>query len=690
MRLYGRSRELGALGQRLEFTAGERGQVVFVEGEAGIGKTRLVAEAVATAEDQGFRVFQAGAEELEATRPFGVLADALGCQRRSPDPARATIGQLLTGRANGSGDEQAGGNGAGLQFVVVEAFVELVEQLATAGPVMLVLEDLHWGDASSLLAVRVLGKRLVYAPVALVGTFRPVPRRGELERLAAACADEGGLHLRLEPLDDTAVTELAAEAVGAPSGPRLREQLSGAGGNPLFVLELVRALHAEGAIQMAGGQAEVSEVALPPTLRLTILRRLSVLSEATLELLRVASVLGSTLSLADLSTVAHRPAAQLLPALQEALAASLVGEAGTQLVFRHELVREAIYQDLPLAVRTGLHRDAGRALAAAGAPTGQVATHMALGASAGDIEAVEWLRRAARQAAPRAPSVAAELLGRAVTLIDAPDPARDELQVEQINALVWSGHVAEAEALARRLLEGHLRPDAEASLRLYLGRALTLQGEVQHALMVLETATCGLTNTDEDRTLLQATAAWPRALSGDLDGAQTAGAAASAEAERLGNDVAWCTAAGALSAVALFRGHLDDAVSLAVQVMERAQRSPHPEARDVVFHQMLVLSFIWADRLEEAAEASVQGLRASQQRGSVWQLPHLQYSVALRNFLAGAWNDAAAEAEAAVTITGEVGARLISVAGHSLLALIAVHRGQSETAQNHFRTAEGE
>ncbi len=384
MRLYGRTREVEALGERLDLMAGSAGgelaargrgqvaQMVFVEGEAGIGKTRLLAEAVAAAEDRGFRVFQARAEELEATRPFGVLADALGCRRRSPDPARAAIGRLLT-------DEVGEDSGPGLQFRVMEGFVELVEQLATTSPVLLALEDVHWSDPSALLGLRVLGRRLGYAPVMLVGTFRPSPHRGELQRLVATCADEGGLCVRLEPLEEAAVIGLAAEAMGAAPGPRLRGQLGGAGGNPLFVLELINALRAEGDIQVVEGQAEVGEGRLPPTLGLTIMRWLGTLSEAALELLRLASVLGSTLSLADLATVCRRPVVELLPTLGEALRAGLLGAAGPQLAFRHDLVREAIYQDLPLAVRTGLHREVGRALATAGAPASQVATHLALG-----------------------------------------------------------------------------------------------------------------------------------------------------------------------------------------------------------------------------------------------------------------------------------------------------------------------
>ena len=94
-----------------------------------------------------------------------------------------------------------------------------------------------------------------------------------------------------------------AQAVAAEPGPRLLAQVSGAAGNPLFVTELLGALAQEGAIATAGGRAEIEETMLPPTLRLTILRRVSFLPEPALQALRSASILGSGFSLTDLATV---------------------------------------------------------------------------------------------------------------------------------------------------------------------------------------------------------------------------------------------------------------------------------------------------------------------------------------------------------------------------------------------------
>jgi len=173
------------------------------------------------------------------------------------------------------------------------------------------------------------------------------------------------------------VTELVTDTVGAAPGRRLQAGISGAAGNPLFVTELLGALAREQMITIAAGQAEVADLTMPSALRLTILRRISFLAEGTLQALRFASVLGTGFTLADLAEVTGRSAADLSMKLAEPLRARVLEDDGTRLRFRHDLIRDAIYQDLPASVRGALHREAGQRLAAAGAPAAQVAEHLA-------------------------------------------------------------------------------------------------------------------------------------------------------------------------------------------------------------------------------------------------------------------------------------------------------------------------
>ena len=401
--LVGRSAELDQLRSAVRQVAGGIGQALLVTGEAGIGKTRVVVEALDVGVDLGVRVFRGAAEELERRRPFGVIVDCLAIDHSGVDDRRAHVAGLLD-EATHDGDEGWFGESPSTEFRIVEAVVALVEELSARNPVAMAVEDLQWADPSSLLVLHRLGRRVGQLPLLLVCTARPVPRSAELEGCLHGLRAAGATELVLGPLDAEAVAQLVEDLVDATPGQSLLRQVRRAGGNPLFVSELVGALQRDGAIELGpDGTAELPTVGIPPALPLLILHRLSFLSPATLELLRVATVLGSSFAVSDLSAVVGRPTAALLPALEESTAAGILEPRGELLGFRHDLIWEALYHDLPVPVRQSLHLDAGRALAGAGAPPEQVAEQLLRGASAGDSQAVDWLGRAARRAAPRAP-----------------------------------------------------------------------------------------------------------------------------------------------------------------------------------------------------------------------------------------------------------------------------------------------
>jgi predicted ATPase len=243
--LRGRAVELRTLADALGRAAGGRPAIVVVEGEAGIGKSRLLAEALEAARSRGLEVVAGRGQDLERNRPFGLLADGFGCTRSSPDPRRAAIAALLATHDGDRGVTTVSSD-PGLQFQAVDAFLELVEALALRGPLALGLDDLQWADPSSLLTLGALARRLTDSPLALVVSLRPLPRSAELERTLAALDAGGARRLSLGQLDQEAVTELVAEAVAAEPGPKLMAEVAAAGGNPLFVTELVAALLSEG------------------------------------------------------------------------------------------------------------------------------------------------------------------------------------------------------------------------------------------------------------------------------------------------------------------------------------------------------------------------------------------------------------------------------------------------------------
>ena len=456
--------------------------------------------------------------------------------------------------------------------------------------------------------------------------------------------------------------------------------ISGAAGNPLFVTELLGALAQEGAIKAAGGWAEVAEVTLPPTLRLTILRRLSFLSEDTLQALRAASILGSSFTVTELSVTMARPALELSVVLAEGIAGRVLEEYGAVIRFRHDLIRDAIYEDLPLSARRGLHREAGQRLARTGAAALQVAEQLARGAGQGDAEAIGWLTRAAREAAARSPDVAADLLGRAIGLMDPADPGRDRLLAERASSLMLAGRIADAEAACRLLLGRDHDRSVEGAVRICLGHALLAQRQVRDALRELEQAGSSPALSGAERAAAQAWASYGRVALGDLDGASAVAEEARSAAVSAGDHLSVSVAMNSLALVSEFRGHLRDALQIIDEAVRLADRSPGRLGHRYPLHGIRGWILIELGRPEDARAALGTGRRISEELGVRWPLSIYQVCLAFERFIAGEWDDAIAEFEASFGLAEEIGAPHLFVV-HGMLSLISLHRNDLSRAE---------
>ncbi len=673
-RLRGRQAEVAALAEAVDRAASGQPAIVLIQGEPGIGKTRLLAGALADARGRGMQVAAGRAEELERSRPFGLLAGAFGCTRSAPDPRRAAIAALLSAHGSGDAGPITVTSDPGLQFRAVDEFTDLVEDLALSRPLLIGVDDLHWADPSSLLTLAAIGRRLAYLPVAVIGCFRPSPRIADLERMAAALEAAGARQLTVRGLPEAAVAGLVADAVGTVPGPGLLAGLSGAAGNPLFVTELLAALVQEGAIATDSGLAEVSDLTLPSTLRLTILRRLSFLPEDTLQALRAASILGPGFSLADLASVTGRPAMDLSVVLAEAIRARILEDDDAVLRFRHDLIRECLYADLPASVRQGLHRETGHRLAQAGAPAGQVAEHLARGAGPGDSAAIGWLTRAAREAAARSPDAAADLLERAIGLMDARDPGRDQLIAEQAGSLMLAGRIAAAEAACRSLLDRDHDESAAAAVRICLGHALFAQGQAAGALSELERAAASPAAAGAERAAARAWTSYARLALGDLDGAAGAAGAARSAAAAAGDHLSAGIALASLALVAEFRGELPDALHSINEAVRLADQSPGKMGHRHPLHGIRGWLLMELDRGEEARAALRAGRQLGEELGVRWPLPTYQVFTAYERFIAGDWDDALTELEAGFGLADEIGEVYSRVYADGVLALISFHR----------------
>ncbi len=697
------------------------GHLITLEGEAGIGKTFLLEEALGRAEALGFRCFVGGAEELERHRPFGAASEALGIGRRGrlddhpgpgEDERRAEIARLLAGPAAGPVDPHYAPAGAGwprgpehapasgtpllagapeAEFRIVDALIDFVEHLCAGGPVVVALEDLQWADPSTLLALNCLGREISRLPAVLITTLRPLPRSVDLQALLESLSARGALRLTLGRLDEASVADLVETILRVPPGPGLLEQLSRAGGNPFFATELVASLQREGAITVEHGVAEVGVAAMPSSLTSAIRRRLSFLSEEGMETLQVASILGSTFSLADLSTIIEREPAALVPYLAAAVQGGVLRTDGRLFTFHHDLIREALYTGMTHAVRHALHLSAAHALAEVGLPPEEVAEHVVRGASPGDLHAVEWLRTAARQAGTRSPAIAVELLARALEIAPAGPAAasiRDITLADLALALLSSGRLGEAEEICRRTLAQDHDPRVEGAMWLCLVQTYVGEGRLAESLLAIEEAVASPALTERERARLWAWASTCRVIIWDLDGAAATAELALGASRRIEDDLSGTIALAGLAAVQNLRGNFWEALRVTEEALAGARRSRSPEARRLQLTLVHTLMLVDVDRVEDAQQALRRGRVARERRGARWNLASYHFVSSLGRFWSGEWDEAIAQFDSAMDFAEEIVVRQGELAGHAVRSMIALHRGDLATAEREATAAE--
>ena len=366
--LIGRGEELAVLTAALDRAlAGETG-FVLLGGEAGVGKTRLLRELSARAEDAGFGVLsgqcvEPGAEGL----PFAPLVDVLRTLARTmpPDqlgrvlgPAASALSRLLPELAPQAPPPVSAGE-TPQKAQLLELVLGVLGRLSAVRPVLLAVEDVHWADGSTLDLAAFLIRSLPAARVLLVITYRSdeLNRHHPLRPLLAAWErDRSVRHVGLRRFGREEVAAQLRAILGADPAPGVADVVFGrSGGNAYLVEELA------GVVRAGGDPA-----ALPPALRDVLLSRVDALSADAQRLLRTASVAGRTVPDRLLAEVAGVARAELFAALRETVENHLlvVDPAGHGYQFRHALTRDAVYEDMLPGERTDLHAAYAEALAA--------------------------------------------------------------------------------------------------------------------------------------------------------------------------------------------------------------------------------------------------------------------------------------------------------------------------------------
>ena len=633
--LVGREGELTLASAAIRELFEGRASVLVIEGEAGIGKTRLVQRIVDDARSRGAAVFSGQAHPFERTRPFGLVSAALGLSRRSPDPRRAAIAALLAGEDAAAHLAAAGD----IQYRVVEEIVDLVELSCAQAPALLVAEDLHWADSASLLAILSVVRQLSLEPVLVVVTTRPSPLPAEVVRFLDDVAAGGARALRLHPLSSDEVAVLTHELLGHAPGPALTAMLAKAGGNPLWVVAMLRALADGGMLRREGDGVEPTTFELPTSLDGLVVRRLRHLPTATLELLQITAVLGDAVSLRDVAAVARRAPAEVVAQLRDAFDAQLLDEADDRVVFRHQLVHDAIYRHVPPPARRLLHREAAVALMAAGADHLAVAEHLMLGAERGDDEAVAWLRAAAREAAAQAPLVAVELLHLAEALLPDGHREADLVSSEVVQALLRAGKVAEASTRAEAVLARPHVTEVDIPLRLALIGSLALQNRADELIAVVQTTLADVTRLQPfEQVPMLAQQSWVQTYTGDPRAGEAASRRALAIAEQAGDAAMTVWALTALLVAVGRQGRYDEALSHARRAAALADASR--DTRSLPLHPKLFLGLALfdCDLVDDARAAYRAAL--DEEFGSGWWLSDALMADAQASFVLGEWEDA--------------------------------------------------
>ncbi|MFI7708548.1 BTAD domain-containing putative transcriptional regulator [Nonomuraea sp. NPDC049480] len=420
--LVDRGRELVELTGCLEEALEGQARVVFVEGPAGIGKTRLLAEARRLAADRGFRIFTARGSQLEKEYGFGAVRQLL-----EPTVAAATREgpAVLAGAAASAATvfdvaaaEPPYGDGS---LAVLHGLYWLTVNLASDGPLIVAIDDLQWCDSASLRFLAYLVRRIEGLPILVVATLRTGEPHADQDLLAELAHDPITVSIRPAPLSVAGVTDLVRDRLGGSADDTFAAACHRTtSGNPLLVRQLLRALQSEGVRPIAAHVDTVTAIGSRAISSL-VLMRLARLPRTSAAVARAVAVLGDRAALPEVSALADIAEAETVAAVA-ALARAEVLRDDYPLGFVHPLVADAIYRDLPPGERQLHHERAARLLDKAGAAAEQVAAHLLQVPQRGDSWVVGILRRAAATAAGRGAShAAATYLARAVA--EPPDPA---------------------------------------------------------------------------------------------------------------------------------------------------------------------------------------------------------------------------------------------------------------------------
>jgi DNA-binding CsgD family transcriptional regulator len=567
--LVGRIPEREALDRALsQLAAGASGLVLAIEGEPGIGKSRLLAELAERAAADCL-VLGAAASEFEDDLPYAIWTEALdGHLRELGDRRVARLGLEDPGAL--AAILPAVGHGVPAdRHRVHRALRDLLERLATARPLVLWLDDLHWADPGTVDALAALIRRPPGGAVLLA----LAAREGRLPQpvahaLAAAAREERLTRLALAPLTEAEAVELVGGEAGtiyraAGGNPFYLEQLARSRGNaPSAAAPLDTSARSRGnaranpalvdAAARSRGNARAVESAVPEVVALALAAELAELAPDARRVLDAAAVVGDPFDPALAAEVAELPEAAALAGLDDLLARTLVRPASgaRRFAFRHPVVRHAVYESAPGGWRLAAHARAAAALERRDAGMVARAHHVEHSAALGDEAAAEILLEAARELQAPAPASAARFRAAALQLVT-DGGRRRAIQVALAEAQSAAGDAEAARATLLDALAEARDPHERQGLTVRVANAEFWLGHSEDALRRLHVALRDLpAEPSDDRVRLHLSLGLTVMLACDYEQARAQSSDALADAEVLQDPVLRAAALG-LDAFAL-------------------------------------------------------------------------------------------------------------------------------------------
>src|SRR5882724_3756763 len=661
---HGRDAELALIRGELERLSEGAEAVVVVEGAAGLGKSRLLAEAAAIARSLGIRVGRSAADPSETMVELAALLPALfdGAEPLL-DPS-----SLSTLRAQ---PEQ--------RFWLLRDLQQLLERAALESPLLISVDDAHWADAGTVAAIRTLPMRLMGLPIAWVIAARPPREATPLVHALEQLKQEGARSIALGPLNDDAVVQLAADILAAQPDQSILKQLAEAGGSPFLVVETLLGLQEEERIRVVDGRAELIDGHLPRRVHQKMRERLGRLSDEASDAVTVAASLGRTFTFDELARTLGRPASDLLAPVGELLEANLLVERDEHLAFWHDLTRESVRASVPVTARRALDRQAAVVLLEAGALPVEVAAQLAASAQVGDEVAIATLLDAAKALVTTDPGTAAQFGQRALEIAPAHYPQRGEIVGTTAIALHIAGNSEQAIAFADRALRETLPALQEAEVRLSIAGMFAISPEIRIGAGRLALNLPDLPETVRARHL--ACLFHNLVTAGRLDEARAVLEETRATVESVGDARATFTLRVAESALE----YTDDRFGPSHELIIEAYRDGIFAGDD----QRLRLAHMWhgellsvADRYEEALAIATDGLAAAQRDRQGWAYDMFESWHGRMLLRAGRISEAAAVLEDRFALEdGTHAAAVLDAAGIVALGQLAIHTGDTHQAR---------